>query len=364
MTLILVLLTLMLFAVRLRTLQRVWRLPLRNGEEFFLAQRVGPDFYRSAGAPLLRRYHVSALVTLFLDVPLAAWSIVTERYAALAIEQFLVLVVSIAAYSFMVPHFSALATSLCVGQERPPTNSLQLSMTPRRLRDYTIPGVEVIVVVATLLALAMVARCYALSLAVNASRSDFAALRGGTLLTVWVLYWQVGLLLIKGAVIRRRMPLPANRTEDFRRWRMAWLNHKLRGYDAVRVFSALSLLLGMTWVTYGREWSHIEQTILFGVSALVILLYLVYVSREERRLAATEKELKPVEMVKEFPHVSVAEGRYLAGGLLYLNRDNPWVIVRSARGLALNLAHRTTHIAAVYLMGLVVLGISMARLMH
>src|SRR5579862_7354133 len=110
MPLILVPLALMLFAMRIRTLQRVWRLPLRNGEEFFLAQWVGPDFYRSAGAPLLRRYHVSALVTLFLDVPLAAWLIVTERYAALAIEQFLVLVASIAAYSFMVPHFSALAT--------------------------------------------------------------------------------------------------------------------------------------------------------------------------------------------------------------------------------------------------------------
>src|SRR5579862_3939999 len=264
MPLILVPLALMLFAMRIRTLQRVWRLPLRNGEEFFLAQRVEPDFYRSAGAPLLRRYHVSALITSLLDAPLAAWLIATGRYADLAIEQLLVLVVSIVAYSFMVPHFSALASLLCVSQKEPPTTSLQLSMTPRRLRDYTIPGVEVIVVAATLLALGMVTRCYAHSLAVNASVSDFGALRGGTLLAVWVLYWQLGLLLLKGAVIRRRMPLPVNRTEDFRRWRMAWLSHKLRGFDATRIFSALSLLFAMTWVTHRREWLHMERTILGG----------------------------------------------------------------------------------------------------
>ena len=61
-----------------------------------------------------------------------------------------------------------------------------------------------------------------------------------------------------------------------------------------------------------------------------------------------------------------AEGRYLAGGLLYFNRDNPWVLVpwHSVQGVALNLAHRTTHIAAAYLTGLIILATGMARLMR
>lgn len=69
-------------------------------------------------------------------------------------------------------------------------------------------------------------------------------------------------------------------------------------------------------------------------------------------------------MVKEFPRWPVAEGHYLAGGLLYFNRDNRHVLVRSAQGVALNLAHRTTHIGAVYFAGLIALVIWMAKLTH
>jgi len=47
-------------------------------------------------------------------------------------------------------------------------------------------------------------------------------------------------------------------------------------------------------------------------------------------------------MVKEFPRRPIAEGRYLAGGLLYFNRDNPRVLVRSTDGTAVHLAHRDT----------------------
>jgi len=362
MTAIVISVALLLFAARLRMLRRVWRLPLKNGQSFFLAHEVGPDFYRSAGAPLFRRYHVSVLVPVLLDGPLAAWLFLTKRYVDLELEQVLALVVSILAYNLMLAHFSSLAASLSLEPGKPQTTRLRLSMAPRRLRDYTTPAIEWVIGGATLLALAMLGRCYALSLTANANHFSFAAVRGGKVLTVWVLYWQLGFLLLKILFIRRRMPLPAKRTEDFRRWRMAWLTHKLRIFDAVRLFCALSMLLGMTWITYGRGWPRRGQIILLGLAALALLLYLVYVAREERRLAATEKELKPVEMVKEFPRFPVAEGRYFAGGLLYFNRDNPWVVVRSVKGVALNMAHSTTHIAAAYLTGLVILAISMARL--
>ena len=353
---------LLLFAARLRTLHRVWRLPLKNGEGYFLAQQVQPDFYRSAGAPLLRRYHISVLAPVLLDAPLAVWLFLAKKYVALELEQLLALVVSIGAYNLIVAHFSALAASFCFDQGKAKITSLQLSIAPRRLRDYTIPVIEVAIGGTTLLALAMLGRCYALSLTENANHLTLGALRAGKVLTIWVLYWQLGFLLLKGLFIRRRMPLPANRTEDFRRWRMAWLTHKLRIFDAVRLFCALSLLLAMTWIAYGRGWPRTAQIILFGLSALIMLLYLVYVAREERRFAATEGESKPVEMVKEFPRFPVAEGRYFAGGLLYFNPDNPWVVVRSVKGIALNLAHRTTHIAAAYFTGLVILAVSMARL--
>lgn len=364
MTAITISLAVLLFASRLSMLRRVWRLPLRNGDGFFLAQRVPPDFYRTAGEPLFRIYRRSILVPLLLDAPLALWFVLTQRYVALSLEQLLALIVSGVAYSFMMAYFSARAAVLCRPQDEPLATSLQLSMEPRRLRDYTIPAVEAVISVATVLALALLARNYALSVAQVSNHFLRRTLRGGLLLSVWVLYWQIGFLLVKGVFVHWRMPLPANRTEDFRRWRTAWLHHNLRVFDAVRVLSALSMFAGMSWITYGYEWPQSAKIVVLAVAVLGVMFYGGYVTRESRRLTAAERELKPVEMVKEFPRSPVAEGRYLAGGLLYFNRDNPRVLVRSAQGIALNVAHRTTHIGVAYFAGLVALAVWMARLTH
>jgi uncharacterized membrane protein len=212
----------------------------------------------------------------------------------------------------------------------------------------------------TLLAMGLLARDYKLSFTAGASM--LRVLRRGLLLTVWVLYWQIGFLLIKGMFVHWRMPLPSNQTEEFRRWRMAWLRHNMRIFDAVRLLSALSLLALMSWMTYGHEWPGIVKITVLVVAFLGMLVYAVYVTREGRRLAATERELRPVEMVKEFPRWPVAEGRYLAGGLLYFNRDNPRVLVRSTDGIAVNLAHRNTFIGLAYFMGLIAVVIWMVRL--
>jgi uncharacterized membrane protein len=158
------------------------------------------------------------------------------------------------------------------------------------------------------------------------------------------------------------MPLPLNRTEEFRRWRTAWLNHHLKLFDAVRLFCALALLAGMTWMTYAESWPLTVQVMIGGAFVVVTLVYAVYLVQDERRLAATERELRPVEMVKEFPRTPIAEGRYLAGGLLYFNRDNPWVLVRSDHGIALNLAHRAIYTGVAYFAGLIALAVWLARL--
>lgn len=349
-----------LFAARLNLLRRVWRLPLKNGEGFFLAQQVPTDFYRAAGVPLFRRYHRAIVAPVVLDLPLALWLLLTHRWIALTLEQIVALVASIVVYNFMAAYFSARATFLCGDQGRP--TNLQLSMEPRRLRDHTTAAVEVVIVVATLLALGLLARDYRLSLAADAGPWLARILRGGSLLTVWVLYWQLGFLLLKVVFVRWRMPLPVNRTEDFRRWRMAWLNHNMRTLDAVRLLSALSMLAFMAWMTYGHELSRAGRVSVFVVGGAGMLVYAAYVGRQNRRLAAAERELRPVEMVKEFPRWPIAEGLYLAGGLLYFNRDNPRVLVRSADGIALNLAHRTTYIGFGYFMGLIAVVIWMVRL--
>ena len=72
------------------------------------------------------------------------------------------------------------------------------------------------------------------------------------------------------------------------------------------------------------------------------------------------REIKPIELIKEYPPPSAApapEGRFLAGGLFCLNPANPVGLARSPQGLAINLANRGTYLWVAYLAGLVWLGI-------
>jgi hypothetical protein len=354
----------LMFIFRLRLLHRMWGLPLKNGEGFFLAQRVGPDFYRTAGAPVVRRYRLFIFVPLVLDAPLVVWLAVTERYVPMTLEQLGAMMVSIAIYNVMVVYFSARATPVCGLQEDRPATTLQLSMSPRRLRDHMVPAIEATIVAATILSLGLLARSYVLSAGPGADHTTVRVFRGGMVLTVWVLYWQIGFLLLKGLFVRWRMPLPANRKEDFQRWRGAWLRHHVRIFDAVRLFCALMLLMGTLWMNYARMWPRTTQIVVFSAAALATIVYVAYALREERRLRAAERELKPIEMVKEFPRPPIAEGRYLAGGLLYFNPDNPGVVVRSSTGVALNIAHRATYAWFAYFIGLIALMTWMARLAH
>jgi len=78
-------------------------------------------------------------------------------------------------------------------------------------------------------------------------------------------------------------------------------------------------------------------------------------------LAAVQREIRPIESVKEFPRRPVPEGRFLVAGLLYFNRDNPGVLVRSAQGIAINLARPTVYLWPAYFIGLATLMIWMAR---
>jgi hypothetical protein len=199
-----------MFAARLFLLHRMWRLPQRQGEGYFLRQRLRPEFYRAAGSSLLRQYRISLIIVLLLDAPLALWLYLLGMHVRLALEQVVAVVTTTVAYNLMAYHFSYRAAALAGPQEQRPA-TVQLSMAPRRLRNHLNVWVELTVVAAILLSLVLLARSYALSAAPGASHGATRAFRGGLVAAAWVLYWQIGFLLIKGVFVGWRMPLPANR---------------------------------------------------------------------------------------------------------------------------------------------------------
>jgi hypothetical protein len=270
------------------------------------------------------------------------------------------MVVTLVVYNIMVAHFTYRAMAI-VGPEEDRPATMQLSMEPRRLRDHTNRAVEAIIATVMLMVLALLARDYAWSARESWNRAAYHAFHGGVVITIWALYFQLGLVLLKGVFVRWRMPLPANRTEDFRRWRSAWLNYHLKIFDAVRMLGAMVLVTSVPLKIYWKEWTPPAIIITGSAWILILVVYTVYVAREARRLAVVEREVKPIELVKEFPRRPVPEGRFLAGGLLYFSRDNPGVLVRSPQGIAINLAHPSAYVWPAYFIGLAALMIWMAR---
>jgi hypothetical protein len=350
----------LMFAIRLKILYRVWNIPLKNGEDWFLAQRVPAGFYREAGVPLFRRFRIAMVVPLLLDLPLSAWLLHTWRLVFLDLEQLFAVVATTILYNILLAHFTARASLLVGDQEDHPATSVQLSMEPRRLRDHTNLFTELFILTVTFLAFALlnlgaIAVGHPLIAFLSQTHAHTRAIHQSVTLSIWVLYWQLGFFLLKGVFVRWRMALPTRRTEDFRRWRAAWLTHHLKILDAVRVLFAIIQLFCVSLFIYGDQLTFSDKITACAMASIVITVYFIYVWREGRRLAAIAREVKPIELIKEFPRPQIPCGRFVAGGYLFINRDIPRILVRGPQGLALNLAHPSTYAWAAYFAGLIVL---------
>jgi len=174
---------------------------------------------------------------------------------------------------------------------------------------------------------------------------------------VLILYMHAGVLLLKQVYVRWRMKYPLRRADDYRRWRAAWLSYHLRVFDALRLLMAVALWGLLAFKTFRLWWGGERVNPPGAALALVsLVVYTFYCVREKRRLDVVAREIKPLELIKEYPPASAApapEGRFLAGGLFYLNRDNPVAVTRSPQGLAINLANRGAYLWVAYLAGLV-----------
>src|SRR5262249_27441950 len=138
----------LLFAARVLPIRRFWLLPLRNGENHFLAAAVEPGFYSGAGARLLRRYRIVLIVPLLIDAIILIALIASGKFAYIVGEQLLSFILTTIFFNLVVVNFSVKARFLSPasadGAEQP-VKSVQLSLEPRRLRDHTNFWIEAII---------------------------------------------------------------------------------------------------------------------------------------------------------------------------------------------------------------------------
>lgn len=335
-----------LVLMRISSLRRMWRLPRRQGANWFLSTEVEKDFYSGEGGRLLRRLRAWLLAPFALDAGLIALLIASHRSGYVLYEQIVMNVFAALFCNLVVQNFSYKVKAYAAPSEAAPVTAAQLVIEPRRLRDHSDWRFETTLAGLTIASIALLL-AYRMPLTLN---------------LVWLFYLQAGLLLLKGVFVRWRMKLPLRRTEDYRRWRTAWLRYHLRCFDAGRLvitFGLFFLALREVFDDAFKQSSRAGSLRMWGISlwAVIMVLFLIYCASEGRKVLSVEREVQPMTLVKEFPPSPVAEGRFFAGGHLYFNPDNPGVIARSPHGLALNLANRSAYLWAAYLSGLALLAV-------
>jgi hypothetical protein len=293
-------------------------------------------------------YRLTLLAVLFFDAPLVAWLATSGRLRALVGEQFVALVLSIIVNRLAFAHFRTREAAAARPADGTKARQIHVSMAPRRLRDYTNFAVEGIIAAAILAALALVERTHGIASEPWVTWDARSWLRSVDNVAAWALYLQLGLLLLKVVFVRWRMALPETRTDDFRRWRTAWLGYHLRLLDSMRILMALAMLSAIVWLTV----AHDATTAFVGAWVIALLTLARYSRRDKRRFEAVTREVNPLELAREFPRSFVSEDRFLLG-FLYFDRETPGMLVQSGRGIALNLAHPTTYVWAAYLLGLI-----------
>src|SRR5262249_40427868 len=125
-------------------------------------------------------------------------------------------------------HFFRQAKWLAVQDSWKPVRSVALLLKPRRLRDHTNLFFELILALLTVGSLVLLVFRYAEEGELLTGQARYG------ILAVLAFYLQLGGLLVKDSLVRWRMWMPGERTEEYRRWREAVLRYWLWVCDYVR----------------------------------------------------------------------------------------------------------------------------------
>src|SRR5262249_56294970 len=122
---------------RARGTYRRWQQPLLRGPEWFFNVRVQPDFYAGPGKKLLQSYRMRIFVSYLIEVPVTIAIFVSGHFVYL-----MWLILGIAAFIHAFHVFSVVmaerqARQFAVSEVEQPAAAIALSLTSRRLRDYT-----------------------------------------------------------------------------------------------------------------------------------------------------------------------------------------------------------------------------------
>ena len=330
------------WVVRINGCVRRGRQPLLRGPEWFFNVRVQPDFYRGAGRKILHRYWMRMFIPFAFDVPLAITIFLSGRFSLLSW-----LILGLCAlihinHSFSVDLGERQARPFAILEAEQAVASLALSLTPRRLRDYTNRNVEWALALSSLVALAWLVRYYF----ATPERHNLRLVFG---VPAFLLYVQLGILFIKRVVVAWRTPVPQAQAAEHMEAREETRKYYLRVCDWNRAAASAGILFWPIKISASPAGLSHLLSIWFAVWLVIGVVGTVWVEISRKQLVTLALRACPVKL-PDFLHQSE-----IARWPVCYQPSAPMLILKGARGYSLNLANKLAHLGAAYLIGLVAL---------
>src|SRR5262245_588699 len=223
------------WAIRINGCVRRGRQPLLRGPEWFFNVRVQPGFYAGAGRRILHRYWMRMFIPFAVDIPIAI-AIFLSGHLLLLNGLVLALCALIHInHLFSVGLAERQARPFAIPESEAPVASIVLSLTPRRLRDYTNRKVEWALALCYLIALAWLTRYYLAAPERHNLRLVFGV-------PAIYLCFQLGWLFVKRIVVAWRAPAPQAQAAEHVEFREETRKYYLRVCDWNRVVVSTGIL--------------------------------------------------------------------------------------------------------------------------
>jgi hypothetical protein len=297
------------WAIRINGCVRRGRQPRLRGADWFFNVHVPPGFYDGAGKRLLRWYWMRMMIPFAVDIPIAIWIFATGRLPLLGW-----LIIGLCA---LIHANHLISVDLAERQARPfaapdaeqPVASITLSLTPRRLRDYSNLKLELVLIVTTVCALVF-ARDH----------------RAGWKAAAFLIYMHLGFVYAKCAIVAWR----TDHTEahEVRR------RYYLASCDWYRVLLTVQLVAKVNIVVW----------------LVITVVSTVIVEIKRKQLATLWARAKPVTLPDLLRQSEIARWP------ICYQPSAPLLMLKGARGYSINLANTFALVGIAYVTGFVVLG--------
>lgn len=322
-------------------------LPVFRGPGYFFNLQVPADFYSGVGRGVLRKYRAALLVPYAIEWTLAVAFISTQRYGYLF---WLILTGSIVANTAMGVAIKVLMKSVR-GMDSiiapPQVSKLAISLQQRTLASYSRPAVEIALAAATLLSAGLLFWSFPRS---GESAAYFFVA------PLLAFYAQLGVLLIKDTVIRQPMKVPSDAAEEYES-----LLQKVRWYratlcDWIRA-ECTGLLLGFSLMgPCESRWGFAGRFVALAPVMAILAAFMIATRRGMVRVLRAAAVVRPLDMSRVASRRGNAD-RFLLGGLLYFDRENPLLLVRGPLWFTFNLANARAYAFAAWFGGLIAIAL-------